>query len=193
MHTGILHESTERWAAEAYRFRTGSLCLDFAHTGGEDELLVAPEDLRRWLAICALRLDDARVTPAELELATTLRTAIWWTARRAIAREAPADDDAAAINGVAELAPLVPRLAPRAGWRTPAPGSAALSTIARDAIALLGGPLALRIRECANPGCDLLFVDDSRSGRRRWCSMSRCGNRAKVARHRRRAAAQLDM
>jgi hypothetical protein len=34
--------------------------------------------------------------------------------------------------------------------------------------------------------CSLLFVDTSRSGRRRWCSMERCGNRAKVAAHRRR-------
>lgn len=190
MHPAILQESTERWAAEAYRFRTGRLCLDFAHTGGEDELLGVPEDLRQWLAVCALRLDAASVTPAELELATSLRAAIWWTARRAIAREEPAAADLATINGIAELEPLVPRLGARAGWRTPASGSAALSTIARDVIALFGGPLALRIRACAHPGCDLLFVDDSRSGQRRWCSMSRCGNRVKVARHRRRAAAR---
>lgn len=40
-----------------------------------------------------------------------------------------------------------------------------------------------RIRRCANPACVLLFLDVSKSGRRRWCDMSSCGNRAKVARH----------
>jgi len=38
-----------------------------------------------------------------------------------------------------------------------------------------------RIRIC--PGCRWLFVDRSRPGRRRWCSMQDCGNRAKVRRH----------
>lgn len=40
-----------------------------------------------------------------------------------------------------------------------------------------------RIRACANPACILHFYDISKSGRRRWCSMSGCGNRAKAQRH----------
>lgn len=40
-----------------------------------------------------------------------------------------------------------------------------------------------RVRRCANPQCVLLFVDTSKSGRRRWCDMATCGNRAKVAAH----------
>jgi len=38
-----------------------------------------------------------------------------------------------------------------------------------------------RIRSCS--GCRWLFVDRSRPGRRKWCSMKDCGNRAKVHRH----------
>jgi predicted RNA-binding Zn ribbon-like protein len=44
-----------------------------------------------------------------------------------------------------------------------------------------------RIRRCARPTCVLLFLDVSKSGRRRWCDMAICGNRAKVAAHRARS------
>jgi predicted RNA-binding Zn ribbon-like protein len=56
-----------------------------------------------------------------------------------------------------------------------------LAAIARSAAELLvEGPEA-PIRRCANPKCRLFFYDDSRTHRRRWCSMSTCGNRHKVA------------
>ncbi|MEU0503274.1 CGNR zinc finger domain-containing protein [Nocardia sp. NPDC005998] len=40
-----------------------------------------------------------------------------------------------------------------------------------------------RIGRCARSGCDLVFVDTSRNGRRRFCS-TRCSNRVHVAEHR---------
>jgi predicted RNA-binding Zn ribbon-like protein len=46
-----------------------------------------------------------------------------------------------------------------------------------------------RFRVCANDRCRYVFFDESRAGRRRWCDMSSCGNRAKAARHRARAKA----
>jgi predicted RNA-binding Zn ribbon-like protein len=33
-----------------------------------------------------------------------------------------------------------------------------------------------------------VFFDSTKNGRRRWCDMSTCGNRAKAARHRKRAS-----
>ncbi|NEE48667.1 CGNR zinc finger domain-containing protein, partial [Streptomyces sp. SID8455] len=42
------------------------------------------------------------------------------------------------------------------------------------------------IRTCGADDCRLLFVDTSRPGKRRWCSMERCGNRHKVRAHRAR-------
>jgi predicted RNA-binding Zn ribbon-like protein len=44
------------------------------------------------------------------------------------------------------------------------------------------------VRRCANPACVLLFLDISKSGRRRWCDMAVCGNRAKAAAHYARTA-----
>ena len=43
-----------------------------------------------------------------------------------------------------------------------------------------------RLRVCANDMCRWVFYDESRAGKRRWCSMASCGNRAKAARHRER-------
>jgi sugar lactone lactonase YvrE len=45
-------------------------------------------------------------------------------------------------------------------------------------------PLRERIRVCASDDCSLLFVDASRPGQRRWCSMNTCGRRAKMATYR---------
>jgi predicted RNA-binding Zn ribbon-like protein len=41
-----------------------------------------------------------------------------------------------------------------------------------------------RVRRCADPRCARVFQDATKNGRRRWCDMSTCGNRAKAARHR---------
>ncbi len=50
--------------------------------------------------------------------------------------------------------------------------------------ALVTGELT-RVRRCAaEPPCPRVFLDTSRSGRRRWCDMRTCGNQAKAARHR---------
>ncbi|MGH3097396.1 MAG: CGNR zinc finger domain-containing protein [Streptosporangiales bacterium] len=51
----------------------------------------------------------------------------------------------------------------------------ATALAARD---LLTSPVLPVVRTCPGHGCGWLFID--RSGRRRWCSMSACGNRAKV-------------
>jgi predicted RNA-binding Zn ribbon-like protein len=44
------------------------------------------------------------------------------------------------------------------------------------------GERSRRVRLCANEKCAWLFLDDSESGTRRWCSTSSCGNRAKAHR-----------
>ncbi|MBB6669822.1 CGNR zinc finger domain-containing protein [Cohnella nanjingensis] len=38
-----------------------------------------------------------------------------------------------------------------------------------------------RIRACEHEACILHFVDTSKGGKRRWCSMESCGNRHKAA------------
>jgi predicted RNA-binding Zn ribbon-like protein len=96
--------------------------------------------------------------------------------------------DVAAVNAAARNTCRTPCLGPRGDlrWDDGEPLTAALSAVARDAIELIGGPQAGRVRECAAPDCAFLFVDTSRSGARRWCAASRCGNREHVRKHRSR-------
>jgi len=59
-----------------------------------------------------------------------------------------------------------------------------LGPIAFSASELMTGSKAGKVRQCEDDrGCGWLFVDESRSQRRRWCSMGDCGNRAKARRH----------
>ena len=53
--------------------------------------------------------------------------------------------------------------------------------------ALVTGEL-VRVRRCADVRCLHVFFDGTKNGRRRWCDMATCGNRAKAARHRRRVS-----
>ncbi|MFC6486625.1 CGNR zinc finger domain-containing protein [Nitratireductor sp. GCM10026969] len=64
-------------------------------------------------------------------------------------------------------------------WRDPAAVTAFLALLSVEAIFTLPRE---RLREC--PRCGWLFLDTSRGGKRRWCSMRTCGNREKVSRHR---------
>lgn len=62
----------------------------------------------------------------------------------------------------------------------------ALRLIVEDAEdLLLNGPLD-RIHACGGEECEWMFVDLSKNGRRRWCSMATCGNEAKVKKFRKR-------
>jgi predicted RNA-binding Zn ribbon-like protein len=56
-----------------------------------------------------------------------------------------------------------------------------LAAIARSAAEIIAEGPSAPLHVCANPACRLFFYDTSRTHRRRWCSMSRCGNRHKVA------------
>ncbi|MFF3324231.1 CGNR zinc finger domain-containing protein [Streptomyces sp. NPDC002889] len=60
------------------------------------------------------------------------------------------------------------RTAPSAGLRLP------VWAVARSTADLLADPRRFTIRACPGPGCGWLFPDES--GRRRWCSLSTCGN-----------------
>lgn len=58
------------------------------------------------------------------------------------------------------------------------------SLVAADILLMIDDGRVERLRKCANSKCMFMFIDTS--GRRKWCSMQKCGNRAKVTRHLRR-------
>lgn len=76
----------------------------------------------------------------------------------------------------------------RIGSSSPVRGiDAVLGLLAHEAIVLLGGPDAARLRRCDHPDCTMAFVQ--RHGRRRWCHPS-CGHRTRQASYYRRRSAR---
>ncbi|MFE3290825.1 CGNR zinc finger domain-containing protein [Rhodococcus sp. NPDC059234] len=202
-------ESGSTWAVplrsrEGVEFSvvTGAACIDFVYTGGLGdrarwESLHRPEDLAAWavasrLVRDAVPLSEMVVTDADLEAAIELREVLWRSIDRLADGAAVDRTDVTALNAYASRPDLAPRLGDGGlTVATPIAASQLLSTLARDAIALAGGPLRERVRRCAAPDCPLPFVDTSRPGTRRWCAMARCGNRDK-ARTRRRTETRDD-
>ncbi|GAB7069536.1 CGNR zinc finger domain-containing protein [Mycobacterium hodleri] len=119
-----------------------------------------------------------------------LREAVYRLVRAAMAGTSLVGADVTLVNEWAVRPDLAPQLrgTGRSWTSVGDPVEAAMASLARDAVELLTASPRERIKECAHPDCSLLFVDDSQSGRRRWCSMERCGNRAKIAQYRRRTA-----
>jgi predicted RNA-binding Zn ribbon-like protein len=174
---------------QVFRFDPGALSLELLTTGGPGlfaryEILHTPADVAAWAAASRLRpVPELAVTDADVAAVRHVRDALFHLTR-ARAHGAPLPPaDLATLNAAAAAPPLAPRLTPAGtpAWaEAPATAAHLLSTVARDAVDLFSGPYGSRIRECAGDRCYLLFADTSRPGRRRWCSMERCGNRHKV-------------
>ena len=163
-------------------FESGSLCLDFGYAS-----FINPADLAEWLGQRFSRVEHG-ATDRELRDAEGLADAI---ARVAIARTrevSATPDDIDVVNLYAAMPDVPPSLT--GGRRQAGAGrvrvAQALASVARDAVDLFGERGIGRIRSCAASDCAMVFYDGSRSNNRRWCSMQRCGNRAKVRAHRAR-------
>jgi predicted RNA-binding Zn ribbon-like protein len=188
--------------AEWWYWLGGRPAIDLVNTLRERwrrrvETLVTPEDLGLWLVHTELVPAPPRVTHAVLDEARDLREAIEAGVQAALDGHAAPHAAIATIDGWLKYAWVAPRLAlgddgrPRLGERPPDDSArTALAGIALDAARMLGTPAqAARIRICASETCSARFYDRSPAGRRRWCSMSLCGNEAKARRHRARVKA----
>ena len=173
-----------------FHWKSGRLCLDFVATVGERwrrsfERLLTGGDLARWIVETGMVQTAPAVSSSQLGAGRALREAINRLARPGLEPE-PGDRDE--VNRWAARAPIAPQLTAQGklAWIAAPPVEAMFAAIARDAVDLLTGPLAARIRECSAPDCALLFVDASRPGRRRWCSTEACGNRTRTKAYRQR-------
>jgi predicted RNA-binding Zn ribbon-like protein len=121
--------------------------------------------------------------------------------RAAAMREALNETFGAVVDGVpagASWTRLRPYVRDAIGHAdVPAPGAvswsfgeleAPLWPVAEAAYRLLTGPGLHRLKRCV--GCPWLFLDRSKNGSRRWCSMEMCGTDEKVRRYVRKRAAR---
>jgi predicted RNA-binding Zn ribbon-like protein len=169
-------------------FDSGDIALDFAYTGSmgdgrpEWELWHGPADLDQWVEE---RLGvRVRASEADLRTAKRLRDAI----ARLVTDVSQGRPQLLEQQRVVNRYAARPDVAPRLGEDQPAPSlDQVLASLAREAVHLLREH-ADRIRECGGERCAVVYLDTSRSGNRRWCSMSRCGNRHKVRQQRARQA-----
>ncbi|GAA1014663.1 MULTISPECIES: CGNR zinc finger domain-containing protein [Streptomyces] len=181
------------------RFDTGRICLDLLATSHPTERLHSLAPLCAWITGAGLVPAGTGLTHAHASWLTAfhqLRSDIRHLVHACLTGESrPYDLALARVNEVARVAPPAPR-AVRGEDGTLVrevarpPGCAALlAVVARDAVDLLTDPAArARLRQCEGDNCPIVYLDTSRGRRRRWCSSEVCGNRERVARHRRRAA-----
>lgn len=180
-----------------FPFRSGRLCLDFVATVAkrgiaDREMLTGPAALRTWLHVAGLpAAQDLRDT--DLDRVRELREAVHALTRRHVDGVPP---DPAVIETInAAAVPGTPPAFLGSDGRTllppgQAPLDGILATLARDTIDLFGGPLRHRVRACIGHDCSLFFVDRSRPGTRRWCTMAACGEKASSAAYRKRHPAK---
>ncbi|KUL38147.1 CGNR zinc finger domain-containing protein [Streptomyces regalis] len=182
------------------RFDAGRTCLDLLATTHPEERFDSVEVLCAWIVGAGLVPPTTSLAHADASWLVgfrELRGRIGQLVRGGLAPEPwPSYDVALArVNDLACTAPPAPR-AVRGEDGTlvreldhPPQCAALLGAIARDAVELLTDPVARAgLRECEGDNCPIVYVDSSRGRRRRWCSSEVCGNRERVARHRRRAA-----
>jgi predicted RNA-binding Zn ribbon-like protein len=181
------------------------LAIEFANTlmwrgSAPDETLHTAGDIAAWLSANRVvpigALDDLirwfEVHPLHattfLRDAIEIREAIYRLIHSVAASSSPDTADLRHLNNALHTSPpreLLERADGNYGWRIEAKPVAAgiLAPVLWSAADVLVGPDSVRIRECANHRCLWLFLDDSKNGSRRWCSMQMCGNRAKAQRH----------
>ncbi|WP_162068076.1 CGNR zinc finger domain-containing protein [Burkholderia sp. THE68] len=183
-----------------FRFNSGRLSLDLAATirrraSAPKDVLSGVGACGRWLKAAGLFAQAPALSPQNERDLYALREAVWGAVSGSM-HNALSDDAVSIVNRAAKFPLATPQLNARDGSVSVVsedPFATALSLIARDAIDLVSGPLRHRVKACDQPDCRMLFVDTSPTGQRRWCSMQRCGSRAKVQafKNRREQAANL--
>ena len=186
----------------------GLICLDFVNTvdprvgASRRDYLTDYANLVRWSGHAHLLSGDQQVVllraadqhpheaAAVFSRAVALRETLYRVFSAAADRLAPASADLDAIHAAYTDAMTQARLVSESGgflWRWPAESDAIdqmLWPIIRSAVELLTAPELRRVKVCPGLGdCGWLFLDTSKGGQRRWCSMESCGSRSKMRRY----------
>lgn len=186
-------------------FVAGHVALDFVNTAEErgrpdaGDALGAPADLRLWgqryglISAQAVGDDEDR---AEFDRAIEARELLYalFLARRA--GQPAAEAQAARLAELGAVAYRAGSLEPNddrsISWSWDRSELATIRHIAvTGAIDLLQAEPSARLKQCPGHQCGWFFLDTTKSGNRRWCSMAECGQDAKdeQRRVRRRATA----
>jgi len=176
-------------------------CLDFVNSESFDdgvprEHLATVADAVSWLTSRglahedALRAQAAGDAPAWLARIRASRAALREVWDAEVERRIPDQRALDTVNAILREAPRLELVAAEGccgiGHRHTEndPTGEALARLVQPLVEAIAAGETARFRICANDGCRWVFEDTSRAGRRRWCDMASCGNRAKVRRYR---------
>lgn len=189
----------------------GRVCLDFVNSvdprvgDQRRDYLTSYTDLVRWSAYAHLLTEEdaagllrvaersPREAAAVFERAILLREALYRIFTAHPADSVPSDVDLDTVRTAYVRTLARGYLAPTPEgyrWRWPEATAEPLALermlwpLAESAVELLTSPESRRVKVCPGLGdCGWLFLDTSKSGRRRWCSMESCGSRSKMRRY----------
>lgn len=177
------------WDGQTWLLQTGALCLDFVHTGDlgfgaawHDQHVEAPGRLDAWYQ----RHVSPRLLPStdeEFVAALHLRTALTRIVHSLVAGGRGKGTEWDSLIAAAEQPDVPPSFPRRSLDLALLPAGHGTASIARDAVRHLRDHSA-QLKTCTTTDCPVVFLDLSRGRSRQWCSMARCGNRAKVRKFR---------
>ncbi|MEN5114930.1 CGNR zinc finger domain-containing protein [Brevundimonas diminuta] len=183
-----------------FPFFGNALWVDFLNTepalpdGSQGDLIATPDAFDRWARAAGLASAEGLFVPdqAEMEEVLLFRTLLREGAKSLTASQPPPVATIAAVNQKLAHSPLISTLVESGvGWDLisrpkASPVAGLLGKVAADFAGTLVSKRSDKLRRCGHQGCAMLFIDTSKNGKRRWCSMETCGNREKAAGHRAR-------
>ncbi len=182
---------------EELAFVGGHPALDFVNTAEErghpeaGDVLHVTADLRRWGQRYGLLSTDARLDRGELRRALEARELLYALFDAIAGGGRPPEPELERLGELGAAAYRAGTLARaptgKVTWRWP---DSELSTVRHIAVTgaldLLRDDRIQRLKQCPGEHCGWFFLDTTRRGNRRWCSMSECGQELKAARRRQR-------
>lgn len=164
-----------------FHYDSGSLVLDFINTF-DRSLRTSPHLLQWWLVEADLApFPGPGISTEDLKAISAFADALANLAMASASHMPFNQADLDCLNAWANECPIAPLLALNGFDWEPATFHASLAVVAIEGVELFGRSTRNQIRKCSNENCSSLFLDRSKTGRRRWCSMAGCGNYAKVA------------
>ncbi len=174
-----------------FEFVSDRPVLDFVATvaerGSSDvDKLTSAADLRNWIVQSGVLHRMPRLEPAGLLRAKQFRE-VCFRVISALINDGPIrPSDRSALNQMAQQPRPELQLNSRNTVERKGTLDSALAALAVDLLGLIASDDVRRLHWCADPACTRPFIDRSRGGRRRWCGMRGCGDRAKAAAYRAR-------
>ncbi len=185
-------------------FIAGHVALDFVNTAeerghpGASDALRTVDDLRLWGERSGVLAPGADSGPSSTELLAAIES------RELLYRLflGRAHGQRALAADLSQLSLLASTAYQAADLNQDADGrlswtwnSSQLATVRHvavtSAVQLLSQSPTARLKQCPGDHCGWFFLDTTKRGNRRWCSMSECGQEAKTARRRDRSASHV--